>query len=155
MIKSKQISRRRLLVWSTPVVVSITLPRHAVATHIGGVCSAGAPVVSVLDAPKCSGNPPVGVGAIQISGVDSTPITIKNITQVSDDPKSDIGDFPSFPIDVTDISPFVIIWTGPASDGITCLPLATITITIEYCCDDGEVFSETYDITELLVGSVP
>ena len=145
------ISRRRLLQWTTPVVAAISLPAHAVTSS--GACT-GPPILNVPAAPKCAGDPPVGTAIIEILAPIGCPMMIKSISVTSNDPKSSVGSFPDFPAEITDQNPESVVWTGPASDAVTCLPLANISITIEYCCDDGISLEETYDITELLTNSI-
>jgi hypothetical protein len=150
-------SRRQLLKWTTPSVVAITLPVHAQTSPMPEpeVCMPSPPDLSVLAAPKCSGNPPVGTAVIEILSANDFAITVTDIIVTSNDPKSDISSIPSLPFDVTDVDGETVTWIGPASDGISCLPLAQVSIEIFYNCDGGETQSETYDITQLLVDSIP
>jgi len=144
--KKLQLSRRQLLVWTTPALTSVALPAHAQTT----VCPAP-PIVNVLAAPKCSGNPPVGTAVFEIVAIDGTPVTLKNIEFTTTDPKSDLSSLPATPVDITDTASETFTWIGPASDALSCLPLAQITMTISYCCEGGDILTETYNITELLI----
>jgi hypothetical protein len=96
----------------------------------------------------------VGTAVIEIIADGECPTTIKGIEFTTSDPKSDLSSFPTFPTDITDGSGETFTWIGPASDAISCLPLADIEMTVEYCCEDQEILFETYNITELLVNSV-
>ena len=125
-------------------------------TNVTQICTCeGPPVLNVLAPPKCSGNPPVGTAVIEIFAPGECPMNLLGITVDSSDAKSSISSLPSFPSAITETSGETITWTGPASDAISCLPLASISITIEYACEDGVAQSETYDITQLLLDSVP
>lgn len=148
--QSLQVTRRGILKWSAPIVTAVALPAHAVMSQ----CS-GPPVLTVVAAPKCSGDPPVGTAVIEVAGPDECDMEIKSITFTTSDPKSELNSFPNFPVVITDTSPISFTWIGPASDAITCLPLAQIDATIEYCCEDGVILTETVNITELLINSVP
>jgi len=144
-------SRRSLLKWSAPVVTSVALPAHAATS----ACVDAVPVLSVVSSPKCSGTPPIGTAVISIaSSLADCPLTIKSITSVTNDDKSDITNLPALPIDVDTTDAVVFEWTGPASDAVSCLPLAQIDVTIEYCCENGPTVQETFDLPQLLVDSV-
>lgn len=145
-----EISRRQLLIWSTPVVTAIALPAHAVTS----VCP-GPPQLVVQTAPKCAGDPPVGTAVIDIVAIDDCPVSIKELRFTTSDPKSDLGDLPTFPVDATDVDVQSFTWTGPASDAATCLPLDTMTVELDYCCGDGPTLTESYDLTQLLANSIP
>jgi len=112
------------------------------------------PVLTVLAPPKCAGDPPIGTAEIEILAPDTIPMSILGISVTSSDPTSTIS-LPSLPIVITDASGVTITWDGPASDAITCLPLALISIDIEYACEDGVSLFETVDITTLLINSLP
>jgi len=146
------ISRRSLLKWSTPVIASIALPAHAATS----VCVDAVPVLSVISSPKCAGTPAIGTAVISImSSLADCPLTIKSLTSMTDDDKSDITNLPALPIDVDTSDSVVFEWTGPASDPTSCLPLAQVDVTIEYCCEDGPTLQVVFDLTELLVNSLP
>ncbi len=147
-----KLNRRDLLQWSTPIIASVALPAHACTST--GACLAP-PVLTVLAPPKCSGDPPVGTAVIVITAPDDCAMSILGVEVESSDPKSDISSLPDFPAAITETDGETITWIGPASDGVSCLPLASISTTIEYACDDGISQFETYDITELLINSVP
>lgn len=114
----------------------------------------GPPIVSIPVVPKCAGNPPIGEAAIEIFAPDTIPMELKGIEVTTSDASSTVGDLPTFPTTVTNSTPVTVNWTGPAGDAVTCLPTASISITIEYCCEDQVSLFETYDVTALLIASV-
>jgi len=145
-----RITRRSLLAWSTPTIAAITLPAHANTSD----CMDAMPVLTVTSSPKCSGTPPVGTAVISItSSMTGCPVTIKSISSTTDDDKSDIGNLPDLPIDADSSDTVTFEWNGPASDSASCLPLAQVDVTIEYCCDNGPTFTEMFDLTDLLLDS--
>jgi len=151
MNSERGISRRSLLKWSTPVVASIVLPVHANTSQ----CVNAMPVLTVTSTPKCAGTPPVGTAVISIaSSMSGCPVTIKAITSTTNDDKSDITNLPPFPVNVDTSDSVTFEWTGPASDPTSCLPLAQIDLTVQYCCDDGPTLEADFDLTALLVDSV-
>lgn len=113
------------------------------------------PVLAVPVAPKCAGNPPIGEAVIEIFAPDTIPMELKSIEVTTSDAASTITDLPAFPTLLSDSTPLTVTWSGPAGDALTCLPTAQISITIEYCCEDQASLFETYDITALLIASVP
>ncbi len=156
MKKELKLSRRQLLQWSTPAITAVTLPRHAQASmDIVEACSAEPPVLTVLAPSKCSGNPPVGTAVIEITSGSEVDVEITAISVTTSDPKSDISSIPDTPFTVTETSGETVTYIGPASDAVACLPLADVTLTIEYRCEDESPESENYDITQLLVDAVP
>ena len=144
----KKIDRRQLLKWTTPVVAAVVLPVHAQTS-----CMAAVPTLTATE-PKCSGDPPIGLADIEVLSSDNVPIIIKDIRYVSDDDKSSIGGLGLFPVTVTQTSGTSFTWMGPAGDANSCLPLATLTITVEYCCDGGPALTEEYDLLTLLTAVV-
>lgn len=125
-------------------------------TPVTAVCTCeGPPILTVLAPPKCAGDPPIGSADIEILAPGECPMELINIVVTTSDPASTLGSLPAFPAAVTVTNGVSITWTGPASDAITCLPLATITADIEYACANGISLFETYDITALLIASVP
>ena len=141
--------RRQFLVWTAPTVAVIALPAHAQMSP----CT-GPPVVSVAAAPKCAGDPPIGSAQLEILAPDSMSMELISIEVTTNDPDSTLNDIPSLPAMLSDSTPVTVTWDGPASDAVTCLPLAQIDMVLEYACSDGVIVSETYDITDLLIASV-
>ena len=141
--------RRQLLVWTAPTVAVIALPAHAQMSP----CT-GPPVVSVAAAPKCAGDPPIGSAQLEILAPDAMPMELISVEVTTDDPASTLNDLPSLPAMLSDSTPMTVTWDGPASDAVTCLPLAQISMALEYACSDGVIVVETYDITDLLIASV-
>lgn len=143
--------RRQALIWTAPAIVAVTLPTHAQTSPSS--CTAP-PVVSVAASPKCAGDPPIGTAALEILAPNAMPMELIDIQVTSSDPES-ILTVPSVPANLSDLVPLELAWDGPASDAITCLPLAEISMTLEYACnDDGISVFETYDISTLLIESV-
>lgn len=116
-------------------------------------CSAP-PIVSVPDTPKCAGDPPIGTALIEIVAPDDIPMELISITVETSDPGSTIDDLPSFPAMLSETTPVEVSWNGPASDALVCLPTAQIDMIVEYACENGEVLTETYNITGLLIDAV-
>lgn len=141
--------RRQLLVWTAPAVAAVTLPAHASMSP----CTAP-PIVSVPVAPKCAGNPPIGTAQLEIFAPDMMPMELISIQVTSGDPASTIT-VPSLPATLNDLVPLTVTWDGPASDALTCLPLAQIDMVLEYACSDGVSVEESVDVTALLIASVP
>ena len=147
-ILNKDHSRRKVLTWSTPVIVGCVLPAHG---SVSCPASLNPPIFSVGVDPKCSGDPPVGTAEFRLTPADGIPIVIKSITAESDDPKNLITIFETLPREIAPGEWQSIFWVGPAGDGVSCFPLTTITIVVEYCCPGGEVFTATYDVLTELV----
>ena len=150
-----KLSRRQLMQWSTPVVTAIALPAHASTS----VCPAP-PSLLVLAAPKCSGDPPVGTAAIELRAPDGCEMEIKTLTVASNDDKSSLSDLPSLPVRITDSSGAGFTFTGPASDAVSCLPIAQIDLTVDYCCIGvggvgGVTETVTLNVRQALIDSVP
>jgi len=118
------------------------------------VSAKGPPVLTVLAPPKCAGAPPIGSAEIEITAPDVIPMNLLSINVITSDPASTIS-LPTFPVTISDTSGVTITWDGPASDAITCLPLALISIEVEYACEDEVSLVETVDITTLLINSLP
>ena len=114
----------------------------------------GPPVLTVLAPPKCAGAPPIGSAEIEITAPGAIPMNLLSINVITSDPASTIS-LPTFPVTISDTSGVTITWDGPASDAITCLPLALISIEVEYACEDEVSLVETVDITTLLINSLP
>ena len=140
--------RRQVLVWTAPAIAAVTLPVHAQTS----LCTAP-PVVSVPVAPKCAGDPPVGTAQLEILAPDTTSMELIDIQVTSSDAASTLT-LPSLPANLSDLVPLAVTWDGPASDALSCLPLAQITMTLEYACGMTSEF-ETYDVTALLIASLP
>ena len=147
------LNRRELLFWSAPVITMVALPAHAQMSQ-PRAC-AGPPILNVVAQPKCSGDPPIGTAVIEILGPDEFDMELKDIQFTTTDSKSSLSSLPTLPVIITDISGVTFTWLGPATDGVTCLPLASIEVTIDYCCEDGQILTETYDLTQLLIDSIP
>lgn len=144
--------RRQVLMWTAPVVASVTLPVHAQTSPSS--CTAP-PLVSVPAAPKCAGNPPIGTALLEILAPNTDSMELIDIQVTSADPASTLT-LPSLPASLNDSIPLEITWDGPASDALTCLPLTEISMTLEYACNgDGISVFESYDVTALLIESVP
>jgi len=145
--------RRQVLVWTAPTIVAVTLPAHA-QTSATSSCIAP-PLVSVAAAPKCAGDPPIGTALLEILAPNSDSTELVDIQVTSADPASTLT-LPTLPAALSDSVPLEVTWDGPASDAVTCLPLAQINMTLEYACNgDGISVFETYDVTALLIDSVP
>ncbi|MDB4512176.1 hypothetical protein N9060_01800 [Arenicella sp.] len=142
--------RRQALIWTAPAIAAVALPVHAQTSE----CPAP-PLVTVVVAPKCVGNPPIGQASFEISAPSASPIELNGIEVTSSDPDSFLETLETFPTTITDVISEPFSWTGPASDALTCLPLAEISITIEYSCEANSSQFETYDITALLIASIP
>lgn len=158
MKKEVKLSRRQLLQWSTPAITAVTLPAHAQMSPDDlpvEACSAEPPLLTVLAPSKCSGNPPVGTAVIEITSGSEVDVEITAISVTTSDPKSDISSIPDVPFMVSETSGETVTYIGPASDAVACLPLADVTLTIEYRCEDEPPKSMEYDITQLLVDAVP
>ncbi|MFT5137645.1 MAG: hypothetical protein ACI8XV_002685 [Arenicella sp.] len=152
--KHNLINRRELLKWSSPVVAAIVLPAHADMSPEGCVCSE-APVVKVSTPLQCTGNLSIGTAELEIAAVDEEGAIIRSIILTTNDPKSGLSSLPTGPVTVTDVDTVTIVWTGPASDGVPCVPLATNNINFKYSLvrDPATVLVETYDINPLLIDS--
>lgn len=143
--------RRQMLVWTVPVIATVTLPAHAQTSL---ACTAP-PGVSVPVAPKCAGsNPLIGTAQLEIFAPDAMLMELIDIQVTSTDPASTLT-LPSLPATLSNSTPLVVTWNGPASDALTCLPLSQISMTLEYACSNGVSVFETYDVTALLIASSP
>ena len=145
---NKKHTRRKVLVWTSPVIVGCALPVHGSTT-----CSEApsAPLFSVGVSPKCSNDPPIGTAEFRLEPSDGMPIIIKSVTVISDDPKNTLNIFETLPREIAPETWQSVIWVGPAADGISCFPLTTMIISVEYCCPGGEVFTASYDVLAELV----
>lgn len=112
------------------------------------------PLVTVPASPKCAGNPPIGNALVEIFAPSAMSMELIDIQVTSSDPQS-ILTIPSLPANLSNLVPLELTWDGPASDAINCLPLAEISITLEYACSDGVSVFETYDVTGLLIATLP
>lgn len=148
------IARRKVLVWTPPLVAMVALPAHAQTSMCGS-----SPVVVANVASKCSGNPPIGQAVLTISSdaadaaVPAIEITAINAVGGSAD---DSFTVPTLPATVSDTVTIDVEWTGPATDATTCLPLADVTLEVTYSCD-GVVseFTAEFDVTAILTDAIP
>ena len=148
MNRKVEVSRRSLIKWSAPVVVSVSLPVHA----MGSVCAAAEPVVVITSSPKCAGDPPIGQAAAEItSSLSGCSIEITALT--ASDADSVIT--ATLPATVDDVTPLEFTWEGPASDAITCLPITQIDLAIEFTEPNTGISSTiTVDLSTLLINSL-
>jgi len=141
--------RRHVLVWTAPTVAAISLPTHA---QMSPMACAAPPVVSVPVTPKCAGDPPIGTAQLEIFAPNGEVMNLLGITVTTSDSASTLT-LPSLPASLSETSALVVTWDGPASDAVSCLPLAEITMELEYACTDEISVFETYDVTALLAAS--
>lgn len=148
------IARRKLLVWTPPLVAMVALPTHAQTS----MCGSG-PVVIANVASKCSGSPPIGQAVLTIisnvADADVPAIEIIAINAVGGS-TDDTFNVPALPATVTDIDTIDVEWSGPATDATTCLPLVDITLQVTYSCDGVmSEFTEEFDVTAILTDAIP
>ena len=144
--KEMNTTRRQLLAWSTPVIASVALPVHAQMS----ICPEGPPEMSVMVAPKCSGSAPIGTAVLELLAPGATTITVMDITTTSSDVNSTLTVNEALPRDISQSTSTTITWEGPASDAVSCLPLAELMVTVEFQCNDGMIEMQTYDVLALL-----
>lgn len=148
LISLKQ-DKRKFLKWTPPVVVAVMLPTHAQATPL---CAASL-VVRALVPSKCAGNPPEGQAAVQILS-DSIDISIESISH--DASGTDTLTLPALPAPASSTDGVNLVWEGPGSDAITCLPLNTITVNVNYICGEStEEVTQNFSLTEILAAAIP
>ncbi len=147
-------SRRQVLRWSTPVLMSVTLPAHAqTSTCVSRLTMAAA------TASKCSGVPPIGDGLVTLNSDGADPvgpnlqITAINVNGAA---ATDSIVLPALPIQVSTTTGADIQWRGSASDALTCLPISSITFDVTYRCT-GTLLSitQSFDLTTVLANAIP
>ena len=147
-----EITRRGLLIWTTPVVAAIALPVHAQTS----TCFT-APTLTATVPSKCAGDPPVGQAVLTLLSDAADPsndsLEIRSIT-VNGAAASDTIVLPTLPANVIASVGIDIEWSGSASDAVTCLPLSTITFEVVYGCGtSGADTSITFDMTTVLAAA--
>lgn len=147
------VDRRKVLMWTPPVVAAVVLPAHAQTSMCGSAPSMVASVAS-----KCSGTPPVGQAVLTLTsdGADAADAVLQvsaiNITGTS---STDVFTLPALPVNITPMVGVDIDWTGPASDAVTCLPTSTITLDVVYTCQSAvSEMMVSFDFTQLLSDAI-
>ena len=143
------ISRRQLMVWTTPLVAAITLPAHAQTS----TCFS-APVLTATVPSKCAGDPPVGQAIMTLFSDAADPtndsLEVRSIT-VNGAASTDTVTLPSLPANIIDTVGIDIEWSGNASDAVTCLPTSPITFDVVYGCGtSGGDTMISFDMTTVL-----
>ena len=147
-VLERNYSRRKAISWSTPIIISCAIPAHASLTCLDGPMP---PNFSIGTEPKCSGDPPVGTAEFRLEPADSLPVIIKSIKIQSEDPKNSVLVFEELPREIIPGEWQSVFWVGAAGDAVSCFPLTTVLIVIEYCCPGGQTFTASYDILSELV----
>lgn len=149
--------KRTQLKWVAPIVMGVVLPVHAQATTttttLEPVCTAS-PVMETTVPSKCAtvaGSDEIAGQATVTLSSDSEPI---EIVSISHNGGSEIQ-LPGLPATVTSGAGVNIVWTGPGSDGTTCLPITQITFTVTYTCNGASSQMATFNLTELLAAAIP
>lgn len=142
-------TRRELLVWSVPVVASISLPAHAQMSE----CTTP-PVLRAITPAKCAGQNPQGEATLGIFSSAAVTLDIISITDDAVDPNTITYSATSGM--VTDVTGIDVSWAGPSTDATTCLPQVNVTITVSYTCNnDPMTFTETFSLLDVLAVAVP
>lgn len=147
-----EFSRRRVLKWSAPVVVGISLPAHGQMSPFDGPSPSppppppapqecgSAPVLVATSPSKCAGSNPV-IGEILMNlisdGATSDPIDILGITHTGTAEQTISIVLNTIPMQITTTQAIEIGWVGEASDNVNCLPVQDVTITVTYSCADS------------------
>lgn len=144
-------NKRRLLVWSAPVVAAISLPAHAQTS-----CTATAPELVVVSFPKCSGSPPLGQAVLELRIGGADDLIITNIDFTTDDIGTTLTGIPIFPATITSTAPISLTWMGPASDAISCAPTSQSSMTVSFACSEtSPVQTVDFDVDAILLASIP
>ncbi len=154
LLNQHELSRRKLLCWTPPLVAAVMLPAHAQTS----VCIS-APVMRAAVASKCSGSPPIGQAVVTVFSDGADPaddqIEIRSIV-VSGTTVDDTLNLPALPANVINSLGVDIEWTGPASDAVTCLPTSDISFAVTYGCAASSM-DETanFDLITGLADAIP
>lgn len=125
-----QPTRRELLVWTAPVIASISLPVHAQTS----VCTTP-PVLTPITPAKCAGEIPQGEATLGIFSSDAmVALEIISVTDNAVDPN--VMTYSATSGMVTDTNGINVGWKGPSTDGVTCLPEVDVMITVTYTCNN-------------------
>jgi len=152
--QSIAVTRRKLLQWVPPVVTAISLPVHATLSINGNSTAICRPLLVAFASvsSKCSGPANALVGQATITIItDGDPVEITAITHNAG--VSDTISLPALPATVSVNAGIDIGWQGPASDALVCLPVNTITLTVEYNCN-GATAEESINVTQVLAAAV-
>ena len=147
-------AKRAHLKWTAPVVVGVMLPTHAQATTTAPPTCGAVPVMEATVPSKCAtvaGSDEIAGQATVVVKSDSDPIEIISIDHNGG---SEIQ-LPGLPATVTSASGAEIKWAGPATDGLTCLPITQITFTVTFTCNEAPNGSASFNLTELLAAVIP
>ncbi len=154
MLVEKNVTRRLLLKWTTPMVASVVLPSHAQMSACTSMLTMAAPAPS-----KCSGSPPVGSAILQVmsDATDpSSPLLEIIAIDVNGAAATDTITLPTLPASVSDSVGADIEWSGNASDALTCLPLSTISFDITYqCVGSATTMMQSFDLLTVLADALP
>ncbi len=144
---SARISRRKLLKWTPPLVVAISLPAHASCTPPCTIPPTTIPPCTAMlivetSAYECEykdGDPTIPRAGSATATIlsDGEAITITSLSTSSGEVV-----LPGVPATVTATSGIILEWNGltSAEKGATsCPPVAPITATCEYTCGEDPV----------------
>lgn len=144
-----QLGKRGFFKWVPPVVVTVLLPTHATEP-----CAAGITAKAMVPS-KCAGQPPFGQAPVAIYS-DTVGVDVKIQSISHNAPGTDTITLPAFPATASTTTGVGIVWEGPASDAITCLPLSTITITVNYTCgEDPKEKARSFNLNQVLASAIP
>jgi len=145
-------ARRKLLLWTPPVITAVMLPTHAQAS----VCELAKPIAKASVPSKCAGDPPQGQATITLCSDNAgVPVEVYSITHDAADPNVISGPTSGT---LNGDGGIDIVWEGPATDAITCLPETEVTFTVNFTCD-GDTNQEddvpyTFSLLEVLADAV-
>ena len=143
-------TRRELLVWTAPVVASISLPVHAQTS----ICETP-PVLTAVTPAKCAGVDPQGEATLAILSSDGAmPVEIISVTDNAVDPN--VIAYSATSGTVTDADGIDVSWNGPSGDATTCLPTVDVTFTVTYTCNgDPMNYTIEFSLVDVLADAVP
>ena len=144
-------TRRELLIWTAPVIASISLPVHAQMS----ICPPTTPVLTALTPAKCAGASPIlGEAALAIFSSGSIPLDIISVTDNAINPNAIA--YSSTSGIVTDTDGIDVDWDGPSTDATTCLPTEDVDITVTYTCsNDPMTYTDVFSVLDILADAVP
>ena len=140
--------RRKLLLWTPPLISVVVLPVHAQTS----VCVIE-PTIEAIPA-KCSGVDPQGQATLTIVSPDAgVPLNIISISNDAVEPNM-IGGATSGTS--TSASGLDITWNGPSTDSTTCLPEVNVNFVVTYTCNNDPVNQEfEFNLLDELAKVVP
>lgn len=138
--------RRKVLQWTAPMIAVVNLPAHAqssetttttttIAPVLDSTCTEAMPVASVTTGVKCSGDAtaPDSQGILNIKSSGPVDIKVESVTLVGSPAGHSIS-VAGLPAMASASTGIDVSWSGPATDGGTCLPAGGVAIEVTYLC---------------------